>query len=188
MKIFITCALTAMFILLDLLAGNIGLFPGFSVYGALVLFMAYRWQYGVASAVIGGIIIDILYGHSAGGLTFIFTLSVIAGALIAERGHRQIAALFAAGCCTGFIVASGVILTVKLTGGSIPAPDSSSFLIFSTGAGGLWLIILTLLFDFFAARANLPRCITVSNFNSPRRHAQLHRSRNNTTSARKRRR
>lgn len=162
MKIFITCGLTAIFILLDLLAGNIGLFPAFSVYISLVLVLAYNWSYGIFAAAAAGMVLDVVYGHSLGFLAFVFAAAAGAGALIAERGHRQLISLFGGGGSAGFITAAGVLLTVRFSGGSIPAPDWKSYLIFSVGSGGLWLIILVLIFDFFAKRANLPRCIRSS--------------------------
>ena len=187
MKIFITCALTAMLVMLDLLAGNIGIFPGFSVYGPVVLIMAYGWGYGIPAAAAAGMVIDVLYGHSFGGLTFLFALSALAGALIAERGHRQLAALFAGGVCTGFILASGILLAVKFSDGSIPGPDKISYLVFSAGIGGVWLILSAMIFDFFAARANLPRCITISSFDSSRSRPMRISRRSNGLTRRKRR-
>ena len=47
MKNFICCSLTAIFLVLDMLAGNISLFPAFSVYTAVIFFLAYGWKYGV---------------------------------------------------------------------------------------------------------------------------------------------
>ena len=87
MKNFICCSLTALFLVLDMLAGNISLFPAFSVYTALIFFLAYGWKYGIVSALCSGMILDALYGHSFSYLSLIFLVAVILGAIAAERGQ-----------------------------------------------------------------------------------------------------
>ena len=72
MKNFICCSLTAIFLVLDMLAGNISLFPAFSVYTAVIFFLAYGWKYGVVSALFSGMVLDALYGHSFSYLSLIF--------------------------------------------------------------------------------------------------------------------
>lgn len=159
MKIFITIALTAIFLMLDLLAGNLALFPALTVYNAVILLLAYGWRYGIASALTGGIIIDVIYGHPFALIGVIFTLAAAAAGGAALRGARQLPGIFAGGCAAGFIVSGLVTILCKTGGGTLPGPDVSSFVIFSTGGGGILLVLLVMLFDFFAARANLPRCV-----------------------------
>ena len=72
MKIFITIALTALFLLLDLLVGNFFIFCGFSCFCSIVIAMAYGWKYGVPAAAIAGTILDAIYGRSFSVTTFIF--------------------------------------------------------------------------------------------------------------------
>ena len=159
MKNFICCSLTALFLVLDILAGNISLFPAFSVYTALIFFLAYGWKYGIVSALCSGMILDALYGHSFSYLSLIFLVAVILGAIAAERGHRNLVSLFVSGAVAGSVVALGVILAVKISGGTFPAPDRITYLLFGAGGGGVWMLIAVTLFDFFAVRANLPRCV-----------------------------
>lgn len=159
MKNFILCSLTALFLLLDLLAGNLSLFPALSVFNAVILFLAYGWRYGIISAVVSGMVLDALYGHSFSYLSVIFVTALTVAAFTAERGHRQLSALFASGAVCGGIIAAGVTIAVKVSGGILPAPDRLSYLVFASGGGGVYLVLAALLFDFFAVRANLPRCI-----------------------------
>lgn len=159
MKNFILCSLTAIFLLLDMLAGNLSLFPALSVYLAVILFLAYNWKYGILCAASSGLVLDAVYGHSFSYLSVIFMLAATAGALTAERGHRQLPGLFAAGAAAGSITAVGIMVAVKVTSGQLPAPDRFSYLFFSAGGGGIYLVLGAMLFDFFAERANLPRCI-----------------------------
>lgn len=187
MKNFICCSLTALFLVLDMLAGNISLFPAFSVYAALIFFLAYGWKYGVVSALFSGMVLDALYGHSFSYLSLIFLIAVILGAITAERGHRQLLSLFAAGAVAGSVAALGIIFAVKISGGTLPAPDRITYLLFGAGAGGSWMLIAVMLFDFFAVRANLPRCVR-NVFSEPVRHRRrpVSRTASGVNSGRKR--
>ena len=159
MKTFISIALTAIFILTDLLAGNLSLFPAFTVYCAAVLLIAYGWKYGLAAAIAGGMIIDLVYGHSLAVYAVVFALAAAAAGGTILRGNRQPASIFTGGCLAGLIVSGATVFFCNISGSSIPGPDVPSYLIFSTGGGGFLLFLLVILFDFLAVRANLPRCI-----------------------------
>lgn len=159
MKTFISIALTAIFILTDLLAGNLALFPTLTVYCAAVLLIAYGWKYGLAAALAGGVIIDLIYGHLIAYYGVIFTLATAAAGAIILRGNRQMASIFTGGCVAGLMVSAATALFCRVSGSSIPGPDMPSYIIFSAGIGGIILILMVVLFDFFAVRANLPRCI-----------------------------
>ena len=168
MKNFISCSLTAIFLILDMLAGNLSLFPAFGVYCAIVLFLAYGWKYGIVSAAVSGMVLDAVYGHNFSYLSLIFICAVLAGALLADRGHRQILALLAGGAAAGITAASGVIIAIKISGGMLPAPDRITCLFSAAAGGGLWLLFSVAVFDFFAVRANLPRCVKSAFAASPR--------------------
>ena len=188
MKNFICCSLTAIFLILDMLAGNLSLFPAFGVYCAIVLFLAYNWKYGIVSAAASGMVLDAVYGHNFSYLSLIFLCAVLVGALIADRGHRQILALLAAGAAAGITVSTGVIIAVKFSGGMLPAPDRITYLFSSAAGGGLWLLFSAAVFDFFAVRANLPRCVKSVFSTSPRQPRRpVSRSAQNNSSRRYRR-
>ena len=159
MKTFISIALTAIFILTDLLAGNLALFPTLTVYCAAVLLIAYGWKYGLAAALAGGVIIDLIYGHTMAFYGVIFALAPAAAGSIILRGNRQMVSIFAGGCIAGLTVSAATAFFCRISGSSVPGPDVPSYIIFSTGIGGIILILMVVLFDFFAVRANLPRCI-----------------------------
>ena len=187
MKNFICISLTAFFLVLDMLAGNLSLFPAFSVYAALIFFLAYNWKYGIASALVSGMVLDAFYGHSFSYLSLIFLGAVSLAALAAERGQRQLLPLFASGAIAGIVTALGVILAVKVSGGTLPAPDRITYLLFAFGGGGLWMLIAVMLFDFFAVRANLPRCVRNVFTESLRHHRRpVSRTAGNVNSGRKR--
>ena len=186
MKNFICISLTAFFLVLDMLAGNISLFPAFSVYAALIFFLSYNWKYGIASALFSGMVLDAFYGHSFSYLSLIFLVAVTLAVLVAERGQRQLPGLFASGSTAGIITALGVIFTVKVSGGTLPAPDRITYLLFAAGGGGLWMLISVMLFDFFAVRANLPRCVRNVFTESSRRRRPVSRTAANVNSGRKR--
>ena len=151
-----------------MLAGNLSLFPALSVYCAIVLFLAYGWKYGIVSAAVSGMVLDAVYGHNFSYLSLIFICAVLIGALIADRGHRQILALLGAGAAAGIAVSIGVIISVRISGGMLPAPDRLTYLFSSATGGGLWLFLSAAVFDFFAVRANLPRCVKTVFSNSTR--------------------
>lgn len=159
MKTFISIALSAIFILADLLAGNLALFPTFTVYCAVVLLIAYGWKYGLAAAIAGGVIIDLVYGHLLAFYGVIFALATAAAGAIILRGNRQTASIFTGGALAGLTVSAATALFCRISGGSVPGPDVPSYIVFATGSGGIILILMVILFDFFAVRANLPRCI-----------------------------
>ena len=172
MKIFISIALTAIFLLLDLLAGNLALFPALSGYCAIALLLAYGWSYGIIAALTGGIVLDVMYGHSFAVLGVLFALVTAAAGAIAIRGSRQLPGIFAGGCCAGLLVSVTTAVMCRAANGTLPGPDISSYIIFSTGGGGIVLILQVCLFDFFAARANLPRCIK-NTYNEPEHRKNL---------------
>lgn len=169
MKWFITSSLMAIFLLLDLLAGNIFIFCGLSCYCALVIALAFNWKYGVSAAVAGGIILDSIYGRIFSATTIIYAAALLVALWVINRGHRQLPALLGGGAIVGTILSCGTVIMVKFSKGSLPAPDISSYMIFSCGGGALLLVLLVTVFDFFAGRANLPRCIKVELSNSGRR-------------------
>lgn len=186
MKLFISIALTAIFILLDLLAGNLGIFPALTVYCSMVLLLAYGWKYGIASALAGGVIIDAVFGHLLAYYGLFFILAGISGCSIAFRGHRQLAGIFTGGCIAGLIVSALTALLCHIPGYTLPGPDAASYIIFSTGGGGIFLVLLVIVFDFFAVRANLPRCVKSSfNESGSRKNAAM-RSRMKSSSRRRR--
>ena len=183
MKTFISIALTAIFILTDLLAGNLALFPTLTVYCAAVLLIAYGWKYGLAAAIAGGVIIDLVYGHLLAFYGVIFALAAAVAGAVILRGNRQTASIFSGGCLAGLTVSVSTAFFCRISGGSVPGPDVPSYIIFSTGTGGMILILMVILFDFFAVRANLPRCIknsyneSVSGKNMAIRHKMKNSSR-----------
>ena len=138
-------------------------------------------------AACSGLVLDAVYGHSFSYLSVIFIIAAAAAALTAERGHRQLPGLFAAGAVAGSITAIGVMIAVKITSGQLPAPDRFSYLLFSAGGGGIYLVLGAMLFDFFAERANLPRCIrNTFTGSSHRQRRPVSRTAANTRSRRKR--
>ena len=159
----------AIFLLLDLLTGNIFIFCGLSCYCALVIALAYQWKYGVAAAVAAGIILDSLYGRAVSCTTLIYVPALLGALWVINRGHRQLTALLGGGAIVGTVVSCGTVLFVRLTNGTLPAPDVSSYIIFSCGSGALLLVLLVAVFDFFAGRANLPKCIKAQLTSSGRR-------------------
>ena len=159
MKNFISWSLTAIFLILDMLIGNLSLFPALSVYCAIVLFLAYGWKYGLISAAASGMVLDAVYGHSFSYLSLIFLCAVLAASLTAERGHRQFLPLLASGAIAGIVISTGVTIAVKISGGMLPAPDRITYIFSAAAGGGLWLLFSVAVFDFFAVRANLPRCM-----------------------------
>ena len=116
MKTFISIALTAIFILTDLLAGNLALFPTLTVYCAAGLLIAYGWKYGLAAALAGGVIVDLIYGHTMAFYGVIFPLATAAaGAIIQAVLHNPMAAPNIIG------VNSGAGLAVSIVVGILPA-------------------------------------------------------------------
>ena len=159
MKIFITIALTALFLLLDLLAGNFFIFCGFSCFSSIIIAMAYGWKYGIPAAAIAGTVLDALYGRSFSVSTFIFVTALLASYGSITRGHRQLPGILIGGALAGAIISCGATLVVKVSGTPLPAPDFFSYVIFSAGGGSLLLLLMVSVFDFFAERGNMPRCI-----------------------------
>lgn len=159
MKIFITIALTAFFLLLDMLAGNFFIFCGSSCFIAIILALAYNWKYGVPAAAAAGTVLDALYGRSFSVTTFIFIPALLAALWVINRGHRELPALLGGGAVAGAIISGGITILVKSSGGTLPAPDLFSYIVFSAGGGGILLLLMVSVFDFFSERGNLPRCI-----------------------------
>ena len=159
MKSFLTVSLTALFILADIFAGNLGLFPALSGFCAIVITLAYGYKYGIASALLAGMVLDALYARPFSLLPLIYTAVLVTVTLLADRGHRQYPALYAGGVAAGVGFAGGIWLMVKLFGGTLPGPDIGSFLIFSGGTGGILLVVMVWGFDYLAGKADLPRCI-----------------------------
>ncbi|MBR7107379.1 MAG: hypothetical protein IKC89_03080 [Lentisphaeria bacterium] len=159
MKIFITIALTALFLLLDLLVGNFFIFCGFSCFCSIVIAMAYGWKYGVPAAAIAGTILDAIYGRSFSVTTFIFVPALLASYWSITRGHRQLPGILIGGALAGTVISCGATLVVKSSNTPLPAPDFFSYVIFSAGGGSLLLLLMVSVFDFFAERGNMPRCI-----------------------------
>ena len=159
MKSFITVSLTALFTLADIFAGNLGLFPAFSGFCAIVITLAYGYRAGIASALLSGMVLDALYARPFSLLPLIYTLVLVAVTLLADRGHRQYLPICAGGILAGLGFSGGTLLITKLFGGTLPGPDIGSFIIFSAGSGGILLAVLVWGFDCLADKANLPRCI-----------------------------
>ena len=159
MKTFITAALSAIFILLDLFAGNLSVFCGLSCYCAIVIALAYGLKHALFPALFSAAVLDSLYGRSWSVTAFIFAAALATAFMLIERGHRQLPAILSGGAAAGSVISIGTVIFVKSTGGTLPAPDMASYIVFSTGSGGVLLLLLIVIFDFFAGRANLPRCI-----------------------------
>lgn len=186
MKIFITVALTAIFLLLDLLSGNLALFPALTVYCTITLSMAYNYSYGAAAAFIAGMVLDVMYGNSFATIGIIFAAASLAGTAAVLRGQRQLSAIFSGGCIAGLLVAVAVSILSRFNGNQLPGSDVPSYLLFSAVFGGIILFLQVLIFDFFAAKANLPCCIK-SSYNDPgRRKMDLMRIKMKQSSRRKR--
>ena len=186
MKTFITIALTAIFLLLDLLSGNFALFPALTVYCSVVLSLAYHPGYGTAAAFAGGVVLDVMYGHSFAVLGVLFAAASLAGTGIVLRGNRQLGGVFAGGCAAGLIVSVAVSVLSRASGNLLPGSDVPSYILFSGVFGGIILFLQILFFDFLAAKANLPCCIRSSYNDSGRYRMDLMRIKMKQSSRRRR--
>ena len=158
MKLFLTIFVTASAMLPELWCGNLGIQLGLPVYSSVYFYAAYGPLYGIGAAGISGLLLDVIYNRywllTAPGWILISCI----GFQAAQRWQRRkpAAPLF-----SGILCGAGISLwndlIALLAGGEIPGPDIFSMLIFQSFSGGIFMLLITLLFDAVNFRCNLPQ-------------------------------
>ena len=158
MKLFLVIVTTALLLLGELLAGNLGLVLGLPLYGAVYFGVAYGRRSGVAGAAAAGLILDAVCFRECMTLVFLYPAIVAALLPLIRRERRRFpGAALLAGAAAGAAAVGANWLTAAVIGGALPGPDAVSLLISQTIAGAAFMLVFTLTADFLAAKCNLPR-------------------------------
>lgn len=176
MKLFFTFSITAFLLLGDLLAGNVPLFLGLSVYGAAYFALAYGLSYGIFAAVAAGLALDAVYCRPYCFSVAGFVLTVFAVVQFIRRSRRQFIFLPLTGGIAGLLIGAVGCIIAALYHSELPGADLWTILIFSIGFGGLFFTFIVTFFDFLASLADLPRCIRKSTDEAKGRRRTVSRS------------
>lgn len=158
MKIFLTAVVTALLMVFELFAGNLGLALGLPLYGALFFAVAFGQAYGIAAAGGAALIIDIMYVRSFPVWSIYAMAAVFFTSLNVHRMQRKqpFASLLSGGLC-GLLIVIYNLLAAFFTGENIPGPDPFSLTVFHIFGGMIFMFLLVVLFDAVNFRSNLPR-------------------------------
>lgn len=158
MKTFVTVCITAMFMAVELIAGNMGLALGLPVFAASYFLISFGTLYGIMAAGIAGLFTDLIYAREYCFYAVMWVIiAAITGSVI-RRFHRNMPfSPLAGGAVCGILINSSNCLHTFFTGNISPGPDFFSMIIFQA-AGGMGLMLsMVLLFDAVNFRSNLPR-------------------------------
>ena len=158
MKNFITLTLTLLLLVPELIAGNLGLAPGFPLYGAVCLAVAFGEVYGVAAAGLSAMILDIIYDrpYPFWTVSAVLILYIAAGTVKRVQRKQPVSALSAGAVC-GILIALYNIFLPFFANGDLPGPNPFALLIFHISGGMFFMFILVLIFDAVNLRSDLPR-------------------------------
>ena len=158
MRIFLVTFVTAVLILLELLAGNFGLSPGFPLCGAVYFAAAYRKSAGLISAGCAGLVLDAIYCRDVMLLMLLYPAITLVSWQVIRYLRRQIPlAPLAAGAVTGALMNITTLLLCLLYRVPLPGPDPVSMFVFQVFVSAVFMVLFTTVADVLAFKCNLPR-------------------------------
>lgn len=170
MRIFLVSFVTALLIMLELLAGNYGLCLAFPLIGSVYFAVAYRKRTGFISACAAGLVLDALYCRDEMLLMLLYPAAVLAALQIIRQTRRRMPfAPLAAGAVLGAVVNGGNIVLCLIYQVPLNGPDLPSMLVFQVTVSAILMLLFTWTADALAFKCNLPRFKYTGN-DSSRRH------------------
>lgn len=158
MKTFFTIFITALMIVPELFCGNLGLTLGLPLFTSVYFAGSFGFFYGVTAAGCAGLILDLLYARSFAWDAVIWVLIASAAYGCARRLRMNSPeAPLLAGASTGGMHFLWTLCYTLAAGLPFPGPDIFSVLVFQTVGGGIFMLLLTWIFDAVNFRCNLPR-------------------------------
>lgn len=158
MKIFLTVTVTALLMVCELIAGNVGLALGLPLYGALYFAVAFGQAYGIGAAGAAALMLDIIYARSFPSWSIYAMLAVFMVSVNVHRMQRKqpFASLIAGAFC-GILIVIYNLSAAYFAGEDIPGPDPFNLIVFHIVGGTLFMFFLVMIFDAVNFRSNLPR-------------------------------
>lgn len=166
MKAFLTLCVTAFFMSLELICGNMGLPLGLPLFAAVYFSAAFGVNYGIWAAGLSGLLLDAVYCRNVPLSALIYAGIVLLCLQIAVRFERHVpvAPAFSGACC-GFLIWLWHMIYAWIAGIPLPGPDIFSMAVFQISGGLLLMLCLTLFFDAVNFRCNLPKFVPMDNKN-----------------------
>lgn len=156
MKLFLLITLTLFAVLPEMLCGNLGIAPGLTLFIVIYISGSCGGNYGAASAVLSGLLLDGIYGRPFPAMTILSLACAGAAALLLCGEKRQLPFVVICGAAAGFANALLQIICSWCWKSALPGPDWWTIFTFYTIFGAFYLPLLALLLDFLAAKSNLP--------------------------------
>lgn len=145
---------------LELLAGNLGLPLGLPLFTAVYFAVAFGTAYGLAAAGGAGLLLDVIYARNYFFTALINIAIVYLSAKCACRLQRKMpVSPLSAGFLCGLLINFNNNITSWLNGNELPGPDLWSMVIFQVSGGSLLLLAIVPLFDAVNFRSRMPRFV-----------------------------
>ena len=158
MKVYLVTAVTAVFVLLDLLTGNAGLSMALVLCPALYFAVVYRRRYGFIAAAAAAVVLEAIYFREWMLAPALYPLILLAALSVVNNTGRSFPlSVLSGGGTIGALMWLANVMQCVMLGLPLPEPDAASVLVFQVVFSALTMLVFTVVADFFAFKCNLPR-------------------------------